>query len=183
MPLNTPFAAANDTDEACAHEKQDCNLAAVRHERIAPVGRVGIQMRPGPYRAEGGMHSKVGDNHRYNHRARSQSGKDAEAYEDCRDKLYPTRNIYQHAEPVRIRPSRKAPQQERFLRPVQPKQECEGQSKEEVKLIGAWLGESPEKPPSCAFPSVIVATSLRPGFPVPLLFGHWGHPATSRSIS
>ena len=141
MPLNTPLAAAKDTDDACANEKEDRNLATVRHERIASVGRIGIQMRPRPYRAEGGVYSEISDNHCYNHSARSQSGQNAEPDEECREKLHSARNIYQCAKPVRIRPSGKVPQQECFLCAVQPKLDCEDQPEQQIELIRVWLQE------------------------------------------
>ena len=106
-PLDTPLATSKHTDDACAEENEDRNLATVRHERIAPVGRIRIQMRPGPYRAEGGVYSKVSDNHRYNHGSRSQSSQNAEPDEACGDKLYPAGQY------LTVRPSRSdSPQRE-----------------------------------------------------------------------
>ena len=139
VPLNTPLAAAEDTDDTCADEEEDCHLAAVLHEGIASIGGVGVQMRPGPNRAEGSVYSKVRDNHRYTQRARSQPGKNAEGDEECRKELYPSCDIYQRAKPVWIRRRRKAPQQERFLCAVQGNQECEDNPEKQIEIVSAWL--------------------------------------------
>ena len=78
VSLKSPLAAAEDSDDACADEPEDGDLATVLHEGIASVRRVGIQVRPGPCRAERCVNSKVCDNHHYSQRSRAQSGQHTE---------------------------------------------------------------------------------------------------------
>ena len=144
VPLNTPSAAAEDSDDARDYEPEDGDLAAVLYEGVAAVGRVGVQVRPGPRRAERSVNSKVCDDHHYSQRSGAQSGEDAEPNEECRNEFYPAGNVDQSTKPVWIRPGREVPEQEGFLRAVQSNQCCEYKPEEQVELVGVWLEVSPE---------------------------------------
>ena len=109
VPLNTPSAAAEDSDDARDYEPEDGDLAAVLYEGVAAVGRVGVQVRPGRRRAERSVNSKVCDDHHYSQRSGPQSGEDAESNEERRSELHPAGNVDQSTQPVRIRPGREVP--------------------------------------------------------------------------